>query len=168
MKPKNKSQGEGFASIRFLEPCFGNNPGIRSRLVLTQVPVRVSPGISAPYSMACIQVTGKTKERKKNWCQSQKSLQFRWCTCKLIRTDLAQCFFIIIHFPLSTWQNKYNLPKSNPDHSPILNLTNFLRFMHFFNMQCKVKTFFMRRHLTGKFIFFRTVTVPWHKGRTLL
>lgn len=139
MQQKNKSQGGGFASIRFLAPCFGSIPvpGTRSRLVLPWVPVGRSPGMSTPYSIDCIQITWKTKEREKNWCQSQKSLQFQLHTRKPTWTDLARCLLFIIHFPLLTWLNKHNSPKSNCDHFPITNLMNFLRFMHFFSMQRK-------------------------------
>lgn len=152
LQQKNNSQGGGFAFISFLAPFFGSIPvpGIRSRLVLTQVPVGVSPGIGAPCSMACIQVMWKTKERKKKlMSKSEKppvSTRYTW-------TYMDRPFLIIIHFPLLTWLNRYNLPKSNPDHFPILNLMNFLGFMRFSSMQHKAKSFFMRTCLPRKFIF---------------
>lgn len=155
MQQKNKSQGRGFASIRFLASCFGSipAPGTRSRLVLTWVPVRVSPGTRAPYSMACIQTMWKTKEREKKLMSKSEKPPVSIHTRKPTWTDLVRCFLITMRFPLLMWLNKYNLPRSNPDHFPILILMNFLRLMHFFSMQHKVKSFFMRTCLTGKFIF---------------
>lgn len=59
--------------------------------------------------------TGYTEDQgmKRMICHKKirKALQFQLHKCKpSTRIELARCFLIIIHFPLLTLLNKYNLP----------------------------------------------------------
>jgi len=82
---KNNSQGGGFASDRFLAPPFCSTLMFgTSRPVLIRVPVGLSPGMNAPYSMAYIQVTWKTKERKRFHVKVRKVSIFHYIDLKLL------------------------------------------------------------------------------------